>query len=265
MHSPPSPFGIFETILAIRGHCLLEAHHVERLVTGADCMGLPSPSPIQVSEFVREAAALIAHLDEGVVRCNWYTDSVDPRDASRWKLEASSGRLPAGVTSRRESGRVILLDRSFVRSMPHFKMIGEPSRTLSTHAILRRGVDEGLYVDATGSILEGVSTNVFAAEGSTLKTPPVSAGLLPGILRTWVVEHAEAAGYDIEETPIRGEDLLRGSFLTSSLTPIAEIREVNGSASARLDPRFHRLVELFLTRTGDSLSRSGEHEHRKGN
>lgn len=256
MLSPPSPLGLFETILAIRGHCVLEAHHVERLRSSAECLGLPTPSPVQVSEFIRESAALIGHLDEGVVRCNWFTESEDPGDASRWKLEASSGRLPALVSTRRESGRVIMLDRSFVRAMPRFKMIGDPARSLATHAIQRMGADEGLYIDSSGNILEGASTNVFAVDGAKLRTPPVAAGLLPGTVRAWVIANGADAGYEVEEAPLRREDLLRGSFLTSSLTPIAAVRSVDGIATKGLDKRYQELVRLFESSADGAADRS---------
>lgn len=250
MLSPPSPFGLFETVLAVRGQCVLEAEHAERLSSAAACLGLPAAPTERVSEFLREAAALIAHLDEGVVRCSWFTDSDDLGEEKRWKLQASSGRLPAGVVTRRESGRVVMLDHSFARSMPHFKTIGEPSRSLAMHVISRSDADEGLYVDLDGCILEGVSTNVFAVDGSTLKTPPLSAGLLPGIMRGWVLANAGTAGYEVEEGSLHRDDLLRGSFLTSSLTPIAAIQTIDGVATAPLHERFQELVRLFDSSAG---------------
>ena len=63
----------------------------------------------------------------------------------------------------------------------------------------RRGVDEAIFVDADGVVLEGTVTNVWWRNGRTLFTPSLDLGILAGVTRAAVIELAEGLGYMVEE------------------------------------------------------------------
>ena len=50
-------------------------------------------------------------------------------------------------------------------------------------AALPEGLDEVLFLNEGGEVCEGTITNVFFDRGQGLRTPPLSCGLLPGVLR----------------------------------------------------------------------------------
>ena len=54
-------------------------------------------------------------------------------------------------------------------------------------AALPTGVDELIYLNHAGHVCEGTITNIFADLGSGLVTPPISDGLLPGVLRSSLI------------------------------------------------------------------------------
>ena len=112
------------------------------------------------------------------------------------------------------------------------------------------GADEGFFTTDTGAILEGTSTNIFAIDGNVLSTPPVSAGLLPGIVREWVLRNAEAAELTVTTRSLDREDLLAGSFMTSSLTLLAPVRSVDGHPARDPGDRVRELSRLFLREIG---------------
>lgn len=65
-------------------------------------------------------------------------------------------------------------------------------------AALPDGVDEYLFVNERDEVCEGTITNIFVTlEDGRRITPPLSSGLLPGILR----EERLASG-EVEETPV---------------------------------------------------------------
>ena len=128
--------------------------------------------------------------------------------------------------------------------MPGFKTVGDAARMLARREAAHRNADEALFSDRNGRVLEGASTNIFASSGDVLRTPP-AGGILPGTVRAWVIQNAPLAGFRVEEAPLTEEDLLGGSFLTSSLTPLAPIRSVNGQRSAPLGKRYLALNEAF--------------------
>lgn len=79
-------------------------------------------------------------------------------------------------------------------------------------AALPDGVDEMIYLNAAGVVCEGTITNVFVERGGVLVTPPVSSGLLPGVLRAELL----AQGRAVEDDLTLG-DLAGGFHLGNSL------------------------------------------------
>lgn len=52
-----------------------------------------------------------------------------------------------------------------------------------TRANLPEGVDEVIFLNEHGALCEGTITNIFVEIGGAMLTPPLGAGLLPGVLR----------------------------------------------------------------------------------
>ena len=55
------------------------------------------------------------------------------------------------------------------------------------------GAQEAIFVREDGLVTEGTFTNIFAARDGGLVTPPASLGLLPGVLREFLLEKAQLA------------------------------------------------------------------------
>jgi branched-chain amino acid aminotransferase len=85
-----------------------------------------------------------------------------------------------------------------------------------------RGAAEALVLDGRGDVVEGASSNVFVVKDGVLKTPPESAGILPGITRAHVLKVAHDSGVAVEIKALRPEDLYRADevFITSSIREI---------------------------------------------
>ncbi len=75
---------------------------------------------------------------------------------------------------------------------------------------------EVLFVDREGFITEGSFTNVFVRRGETLLTPPLSRGLLPGVLRARLIEQGRAIEAELVPADLAGGfvigNALRGSI-----------------------------------------------------
>ncbi len=69
-----------------------------------------------------------------------------------------------------------------------------------------------IFVDADGFLTEGAIWNIFVERDGKLLTPPLSRGLLPGILRRELLENGEAV-----EADLRAEDLEGGFLLGNSV------------------------------------------------
>jgi para-aminobenzoate synthetase/4-amino-4-deoxychorismate lyase len=67
----------------------------------------------------------------------------------------------------------------------------------------REGLCEVIFFNTRGELAEGSFTNVFIAKNNHLYTPPVKCGLLPGVLRDYLLKNNKA-----KEQIIRKEDLM---------------------------------------------------------
>lgn len=237
--------GFFETILVVRGRPMFLDEHFERMQRGVESLEFPPP---EAAAFAREAANAVksvADLEEGSIRISWLAVAGDLDRRASWRLVATSGKVPDATLRRRSRGRVIILGAHMGRTRPELKTVSYVPSVLGLREAARRGADEALFTSDEGKILEGTTSNVFALAGDTLITPPVSAGLLPGVMRRWVVENADRVGLEVRERTLTRDDLLAGSFLTGSLTRIARIRFVDGVRCRLPGPRLRKLERLL--------------------
>ncbi len=236
--------GLFETMLVLSGRPVLEWRHFERMRISARDLGVPVPSERQWTDAV-EATIAPAVRGERMLRCSWLAEGSDVGDAASWVLSAVEGAIPAATLRRRERGSVVLLEPELRRSLPAIKSTSWLSCVVGLERAKRRDADEGLFVDGAGGVLEGTSTNLFVVEGELLITPPITAGILPGIMRAWVMEQAPSLGLSVREEILTPSMLRAGSFMTSSLTGFAPIHRLDGEPCRAPEATVRRLRERF--------------------
>lgn len=81
-------------------------------------------------------------------------------------------------------------------------------RSIYRAALKAGGTYEVLMTDASGFLTEGCFSSIFVERGDRLVTPPLSRGLLPGILRQSLIEQGHAV-----EGDIRPYDLESGFYI----------------------------------------------------
>ncbi len=85
------------------------------------------------------------------------------------------------------------------------------------------GCFETLFTDAGGFLTEGSFTNIFVERDGMLLTPPVSRGLLPGVLRAELIEQGRAIEADLRAQDLSGEFCIGNSargLLRARLGPV---------------------------------------------
>ena len=80
-------------------------------------------------------------------------------------------------------------------------------------AAAARGLDEVLFLNRRGEVAEASRNCVFVALGGRLITPPVSSGLLPGVLRRQLIESGEAAEANLSLELLRSHPIRLGNSL----------------------------------------------------
>jgi branched-subunit amino acid aminotransferase/4-amino-4-deoxychorismate lyase len=98
-----------------------------------------------------------------------------------------------------------------------------------------QGAEEALLLNERGEITEGAATNVFCVQRGVVCTPPLAAGILPGITRAVVFEICRHLGVAISEKPMTPSGLFGadGVFLTVSTAGIVEATSLDARPLAQ--------------------------------
>lgn len=120
---------------------------------------------------------------------------------------------------------------------------------LAMRAARALGAAEALVVDAHQKIVEGATSNVFFVQKGRLITPPLEAGILPGITRGVVLRAAERLGIDVEfRSPALSEmAAVDEVFISSSIRELLAVVRIDGKAvgSEVPGPVYRRLLAEF--------------------
>jgi branched-chain amino acid aminotransferase len=103
------------------------------------------------------------------------------------------------------------------------------NNALAMQEAFRRGGFEGVMRNYKGELAECTQSNLFIVKDGAALTPPIDAGLLPGITREFLFEVGAEAGIPVREAVLRDADLLGAdeSFLTSTTREVVPIVQVD--------------------------------------
>jgi 4-amino-4-deoxychorismate lyase len=219
----------FETLRVYGGRPFSLEAHLDRLTASAASIGLPAVERRRLQVLV----GLVLPRAEGgdaSLRLVW---TAGPTGGIPSALALLS-TVPEWIEETRERGAtaVSLLG---VRASAPWLLPGVKSTSYAVNMAAeaearRRGVDEALFVDSDGIVLEGTVTNVWWRVGSTLYTPALDLGILAGVTRAALVQLAPEYGYQVEEGSYPLAQLLAAeeAFTSSSVREVMPLVEVDG-------------------------------------
>jgi aminodeoxychorismate lyase len=230
--------GLFEAIRVFNGRPFLWSSHWERLRQGAKFLKIKLPFPSE--KLLACAGELIAKnklpdallriaLSRGLGapgylphRANKPTlamslrpaPDINPKTPPQWKLVVSSFRLMSGDP------------------LACYKTANKLPQVLARAETAVAGADETLLVNTDRHVVEGASSNLFWVKHGAIYTPPLAAGILPGVTRAVVFEIAGRLNIPIQHQNIQARDLLRmdGVFLSLTSRGIVEAKSLDGKA-----------------------------------
>jgi branched-chain amino acid aminotransferase len=91
------------------------------------------------------------------------------------------------------------------------------------------GFHEAILLNSSGMVTEGTGENIFLVSDGSIMTPPLSAGILPGITRESIIDLARSMGYRVKEINVSRSELLLADelFFTGTAAEVTPIREVD--------------------------------------
>ena len=242
--------GLFETMRVSGGRLFRWEQHAERLRLGAEFLKLRLPCPF--AELLRVAGELIERnaRPDAILRLT-FSRGVGARGYSIQGADAPTLVMtlhPAPVFRPEHPPETRLFTAS-IRvpandALATFKTCNKLAQILARTEAEARGADEALLLNTRDEVAEAAAGNFFWIAGTTVHTPPLSAGVLAGVTRAVTLELCAELGLRTEESgiPVAALHRSNGVFLTNSAVGIAEAVELDGQPL----PRSPLLRELQL-------------------
>jgi branched-chain amino acid aminotransferase len=257
--------GVYETLRTYRGEPFFFVEHMTRLRRSASLLGIDVPM---------DDAAMLARVRETMAAGD---DGGSPEAYIRILLTRGVGDLTYQPSACPVPSLVIIVKAlalpkeewfsqgirvalvSIRRNHPDalnplIKSNNLINNALAMQEALRAGADEALMCNHAGEIVECSQSNFFIVRDGVVLTAPLSAGLLPGITRAFILELATAIGVPAREATILPGDLWTAdeAFITGTTRDVTPVVAVDGRpiGNGRPGPISVRLLEAFRTRAG---------------
>ena len=203
--------GIFETIKTVSGKPWALSRHMRRAVNSSVKEGIVLPS----EELIRESITTLLEAENhatGLLRVSF--DATGNWAAVHLAYEEVKSAATVGIHPD-----PLVIQGVPVKSYPynHRLKILEQARL--------NGFDEALVTSSKGTICEGSVCNILFKIAGTWCTPPLSDGVLPGVMRALVIENFDVMVRSIAVAEIAE---IESGFLLSSLRIAQPIAAING-------------------------------------
>ncbi len=230
--------------------------HIERLHRSCRAYAIPLHRSVDELMDVCRQIISVNELESGYIRPLVYYElgalGLNPAAsrvrtmvaAWRWGAYLGDEGVAKGIRVRISSWRRIH-QSSFI---PVAKGTGQYlNSVLAKQEALATGYDEALLLNMDGNVSEGSGENLFLVRGTTVLTPPISAGILDGITRASVIELLGSEGVEVRESQLTRGDLYNADelFFTGTAAEVTPIREVDDRPIGDPGPVTRRAQELF--------------------
>ena len=223
--------GIFETIKTVDNKPWAMSRHMRRAVSSAQKIGLR----VQSEESIREAVERLCMAEKhsyGVLRISFGQNG-------NW----SAVHLP--YEPIRQGAKLLSYDKEIAILGQPIKSYPYTHRLEILEAIKLLGADEAIVCNDKGKVCEGSVTNLLLRIENTWVTPPISDGVLPGVMRALVIEYCGVSVRSIDASEI---PRVQSAFLLSSLRIAQPVISIDGrEIEQSLD--FNSEIQAMAVRT----------------
>lgn len=196
--------GVFETILVKDKPIFLE-EHINRLNNGINTLGIGELVEVEdinniIKDFdIRNCALKIVVTEKNIV------------------LETREIIYKSGDYLRGFSLKVASTIRNSTSKLTYIKSMNYLENLLEREEALKEGYNEVIFLNEKGYVCEGSLSNIFIVKNGIIFTPKVNNGLLPGVVRDYIIKK-----YNVVEKEITLDEAMNADeiFITNSLLGI---------------------------------------------
>lgn len=236
--------GVFETIAVENGRAVLLEEHLKRLKKGIHFLGLKTDTDEDTDEHTNENTdknidkntvkstckeKILGYLADHPMTHGVLKISVSDENQILTHRQNPYGSEQFQTGFRAKFSQVI---RNETSPLTYHKTMNYGDCILEKRKALDEGYDEFIFCNSKGEICEGTSSNIFFVKDQAVYTPKLSCGLLPGIMRDYLLNTE-----NIVETVIRPGEIseFEECFLTNSLMGIMSVTSLEGYTFQKRD------------------------------
>lgn len=231
--------GVYETLRTYGGEPFLFDAHMKRLRRSGSMIHLTIPgTDAEMLQKIRETMAAEAGLTEAYIRI-LVTRGVGELTYNLAATPTPSVVIivkpfpepPAAHFTDGISLAIVSVRRNHPSALnPRIKSNNLLNNALAMQEALRQGAEEALMLNQQDEVAECSQSNFFIIKDGVAMTPPLAAGLLPGITREFVLDVAREAGVPAEERTLTTADVWGAdeAFITGTTREITPVVKIDG-------------------------------------
>ena len=210
--------GAFETIAVEGGKPLLLEQHLERLEEAAAFLKLGSCA---VHGITKEKIEEYLDRQDSSLKTHGVFKTVMSAENSFFQMRKNP--YTEEIYARGFMTDISKVRRNETSPLVYHKTLNYGDCILEKRAATEAGINEKIFINTKGQISEGTVCNIFFVRKNMIYTPQLSCGLLPGILRGYIMKR-----FHVTETIIYPDELMYYDecFVTNSLMGVMPVRQL---------------------------------------
>ena len=254
--------GLFETLLVVDGKALWKKEHLQRMAASAAALGIVFPQQI-----IEDA---VTELEQASGNGFHILRLTMTRGATARGLGDDGGAPVVLATSIPFDARLIgqparLVTTTLCRNPKSFasnhKTLSYVDSIVAVRQAEAQGGDGALMLNTSGFVASAAIGNVFLIKGDVLVTPARDQGILPGVIRSAVLQFAAGLGLRSNERAVERHELFTADcvFQTNSLRLVTPVSRIDDKVTGQRDCSFvlKAIVQEAQQRFGVNISIGG--------
>lgn len=255
--------GVFEGIRIYGGRIFECDAHVERLFLSASLIRLTIPyTRQQIVDAMKETICANELTGGGYIRLvitrGPGTLGLGPFGCHSPNVFIIADQITLYPKEMYDNGMAVIIAKTIRTSQrmldPSVKSLNYLNNIMAKIEAGDAGVGEAIMLNENGLVAECTGDNIFLVEGGKVVTPPLTAGILPGITRSVVLRLAGKMGIPATEEDVTVERLMGADecFLTGTAAEAISVTKINdqvvgngaaGPVTKKLHAAFHDYTE----------------------
>lgn len=241
--------GLFETFRCMDYQLpVYYDRHLKRLRSGCAGLLIPLPETDRISEFIRES------LKESMIRDAYVKLCILSNGGTTYTSKSQSYSILLIIKVyppikhafnidiadyRRNSGSLIC----------RFKSLNYLENIMLKRKIENYGYDEVIILNEKDYVTECITHNIFWVTDNNVQTPSVETGILPGIIRSVLIDTLGSMGISVREGMYEINSLSSSStvFLTNSISGSVPVSSITGKSLDTDEKLFNIIKHKLLT------------------